>query len=87
MSRVAGKVAVVTGAAMGLGEAMARLLVREGAAVVVTDINQDAGAGVVAAVQQEGGKAHSSTRTCPKKRTGLRSSTPRHSNSAAWTSW
>ncbi len=38
--RVEGKIALVTGAAQGLGEATARMLVREGARVVVTDINQ-----------------------------------------------
>ena len=37
--RVEGKVALVTGAAQGLGEATARLLAREGARVAVTDIN------------------------------------------------
>ena len=37
--RVEGKVALVTGAAQGLGEAAARLLVREGARVVISDIN------------------------------------------------
>jgi NAD(P)-dependent dehydrogenase (short-subunit alcohol dehydrogenase family) len=37
--RVAGKTALITGAAGGLGEAMARMLVREGARVAVTDID------------------------------------------------
>lgn len=37
--RVAGKSALITGAAGGLGEAMARMLVREGAKVAVTDID------------------------------------------------
>ena len=44
--RVAGKVALVTGAAQGLGEAAARMLVREGASVAVTDINKDGAARV-----------------------------------------
>ncbi|ABB32444.1 oxidoreductase, short-chain dehydrogenase/reductase family [Geobacter metallireducens GS-15] len=39
MGRVEGKVAIVTGAASGLGAASARLLAREGARVVITDIN------------------------------------------------
>jgi 3(or 17)beta-hydroxysteroid dehydrogenase len=43
MGRVAGKVALVTGAASGLGRADARLLVQEGATVVITDINAEAG--------------------------------------------
>jgi NAD(P)-dependent dehydrogenase (short-subunit alcohol dehydrogenase family) len=39
--RVEGKIALVTGAAQGLGEAAARMLVREGAQVAVTDINAE----------------------------------------------
>ena len=37
--RVAGKTALITGAAGGLGEAMAFMLAREGARVAVTDID------------------------------------------------
>jgi len=40
MSRLDGKVAIVTGAGSGIGEATARLLAREGASVVVADINR-----------------------------------------------
>jgi 3(or 17)beta-hydroxysteroid dehydrogenase len=43
MGRLQGKVALVTGAASGLGRADATALVREGANVVVTDINETAG--------------------------------------------
>ena len=46
--RVAGKTALVTGAAQGLGAAIARLLAQEGARVLLTDINE-AGAAAVAA--------------------------------------
>jgi len=42
--RVEGKIALVTGAAQGLGEAAARMLAREGARVAVTDINADGAA-------------------------------------------
>ncbi len=46
MARLDGKVAIVTGAARGRGEATARLLVREGARVVLADILDDAGEAV-----------------------------------------
>ena len=39
MGRLEGKVAIVTGAGSGIGEATARLMAREGASVVVADIN------------------------------------------------
>ena len=41
MGRVAGKRVLITGAAGGLGQAMARMLAREGATVAVTDVNLD----------------------------------------------
>ena len=43
MGRVSGKIALVTGAASGLGKADATLLSREGATVVITDLNEPAG--------------------------------------------
>jgi NAD(P)-dependent dehydrogenase (short-subunit alcohol dehydrogenase family) len=54
MSRVAGKVVLVTGAGSGIGRATAKLLSAEGATVVVTDINQPGG---LETVQQIGGTA------------------------------
>lgn len=46
MARFEGKVAIVTGAAGGLGGATAARLVREGATVVMTDVSDDAGQGL-----------------------------------------
>jgi NAD(P)-dependent dehydrogenase (short-subunit alcohol dehydrogenase family) len=40
MGRLEGKVAIVTGAGSGIGEATARLMAREGASVVVADLNR-----------------------------------------------
>ena len=48
MGRLDGKVAIITGAARGQGEAEARLFAAEGATVVVTDVLDDAGARVAA---------------------------------------
>ena len=50
MGRVDGKVCIVTGAASGLGEADARLLAAEGAKVVLTDINVEAGERIAAEI-------------------------------------
>lgn len=43
MKRLAGKVAIITGAAQGMGAAHARAFVKEGAKVVLTDLNDDKG--------------------------------------------
>lgn len=43
MGRLSGKIAVVTGAARGMGESHARVFVKEGASVVLTDTRKDAG--------------------------------------------
>lgn len=43
MGRLSGKIAIITGAAQGMGEAHARVFVREGANVILTDINAEGG--------------------------------------------
>lgn len=55
--RLTGKTALISGGASGLGEAQALLFAREGASVVVGDIQNDKGAEVVAAIKREGGTA------------------------------
>jgi NAD(P)-dependent dehydrogenase (short-subunit alcohol dehydrogenase family) len=57
MDRVKNKVAVVTGAAMGIGKATARLLAEEGAKVAVTDIEEDDCRQVAEEIQEAGGTA------------------------------
>ena len=55
MNRVAGKVALITGGASGLGYADAELLLAEGAEVIITDVAEEAG---LKAAQALGDKAH-----------------------------
>ena len=57
MDRMTGKVAIVTGAAQGIGLATSRLLAKEGAMVAVTDIQADAGHKAVEEINQTGGTA------------------------------
>lgn len=52
-----GKVAIVTGAGSGIGRAVAEAYAREGAKVVVSDVNDEAGSEVVAAIEAAGGTA------------------------------
>ena len=53
--RVAGKLALVTGAAQGLGAAQAQMLARHGARVLCTDINEAGAKATAAAIDQEFG--------------------------------
>jgi len=55
--RLAGKVAIVTGAGSGFGEGIARRFAREGCAVLVNDIADEAGERVADEIRAAGGKA------------------------------
>ncbi|MEM9516047.1 MAG: glucose 1-dehydrogenase [Actinomycetota bacterium] len=57
MGRVDGKIALITGGARGLGEATGRLMAKEGATVILTDILDDVGNELAASIQSDGGAA------------------------------
>ncbi len=57
MARTAGKVAVVTGGALGIGAATCTMLAREGAAVAITDVLEKEGQELAERIRADGGKA------------------------------
>src|ERR1700761_9638824 len=57
MASLEGKVALITGAASGLGKAIAELYAKNGAAVAIADINQQAADATAAEIIAAGGKA------------------------------
>jgi len=57
VGRIEGKVAIVTGGALGIGRATCLLLAKEGAKVAVTDILDNPGREVVSEIESSGGVA------------------------------
>ena len=54
---LANKVALITGGGTGIGHASCMVFAREGAKVVVADVNADAGEGTVRQIRESGGEA------------------------------
>ena len=57
MTRLAGRVAAITGGALGIGQATALRFAEEGASVVLGDVQVDAAEGVAKEIVQRGGRA------------------------------
>lgn len=57
MSVLSGKVAIVTGSGRGLGLAYAQELARQGASVIINDVDQDVANAAVESIKQSGGEA------------------------------
>ena len=57
MGRLDGKVALITGAASGMGRTAAQVFAREGARVVLADVTDDAGQDAVEEIGRSGGQA------------------------------
>ena len=58
MSRLHGKVAIVTGGAQGIGEGIAARLVQEGAKVAIADLNGEKAKSVAEGLNRSGGQCH-----------------------------
>lgn len=57
MTELAGRIALITGAASGIGLATSELMAAAGATVVMADLDEEAGNKVAAAVEESGGRA------------------------------
>ena len=61
MSRLRNEIAIVTGGGRGIGEAIARMFAREGAAVLIADRDGDSAIRVASEIRTAGGKAAAAT--------------------------
>ena len=87
--RLAGKVAIVTGAASGMGAATARMFAREGAKVVIADVLEHEGRQVAEVRSPTRSAPPRATRNSmsPTRPTGPPWWLPRPDSSAGWMCW
>ena len=64
MSRLSGRVAIVTGGALGIGRATSLRLTQEGASVLIADVNMEEAEKTVATIAEEGAQRPLCWRTC-----------------------
>src|SRR5207253_7216363 len=64
--RLKDKIALITGAGSGIGEATAKTFAREGAAVTVVDLNEEGGTRVANEIRKSGGAAEFLRADCGK---------------------
>ena len=82
------KVAIVTGAASGLGKAIAARYAQEGAKVVVADLDEDGAERTAEALRKEGGRALAvAMDVTSEEQVGRGRGARRSPSSAASTSW
>lgn len=72
LMRLSNKVAVVTGAASGIGRAISLRLAAEGATVIATDLNADGGAGVIDEIRSKEAQARSGRSIPLPKNSGVK---------------
>jgi NAD(P)-dependent dehydrogenase (short-subunit alcohol dehydrogenase family) len=82
--RVAGKLALVTGAAQGLGAAQAAMLAREGAKVMLADINGDGAAAQAEAINAAQGAGHGLLRPARRYQRGQLDRRDRRGRTQSW---
>lgn len=70
MGRVHGKVSLITGGGSGIGRASAIILAREGASVVVTDLNKDSAEETANLIAETGVDLDGCNRTQPMRSNG-----------------
>ena len=82
--RLEGKVAVITGAASGIGLATARLFAREGALLLLGDVDEKAGQRAADEIGEAGGEA-AFVRTSPRAQTCIGWWREPSTGTASWT--